>query len=175
VLPLLAAVLAATNPSASSSSPLEASIPWFERITVTVDDKGKQQSCKYQFSLSDNGPEQCDEAMAASISGAKAGGSTGTFSKLTFERRFSPGAKLDSGRLQTGDTLLGQQVMFLTFGDGGAIASCRIVGKSGDMVPAYGCDEAKSEQFKLNASASSGTPSQAFMTIMVYGHQEQLA
>jgi hypothetical protein len=97
------------------------------------------------------------------------------FSKLTFERRFSPGQKLDSGQLETGDKLLGQQVMFLTFNPDGAIESCRVVGTSGDMLPAYGCDEAKTEQFRVQASAGPGTPHQAFMTILVYGHQEHIA
>ena len=91
-----------------------------------------------------------------------------------FERRFSPGAKLDNGRLQTGDELLGQQVMFLTIDADGSIQSCRVVGTSGDMVPAYGCTEAKSEQFRAEAAAAADTPRQAFMTIRVFGHQEQI-
>jgi hypothetical protein len=150
-------------------------MPWWERISVTLDDKGKQQSCKYQFSLSAKGAETCDQAMAASIQPRAAKGATGLFSKLTFERRFSPGEKLDSGRLETGDKLLGQQVMFLTIGADGAIDSCRVVGTSGDLLPAYGCDEAKSEQFRVQASAPADEPRQAFMTILVYGHQEQIA
>ena len=169
MLALVAAVLAA-----STQSPvLEASVPWWERITVTVDDKGTQQSCNYHFSLSPGGPEACDREMADSIPARKARGGSGAFSKLTFERRFSPGPKLDSGRLQAGDTLLGQQVMFLTISAEGAIESCKVVGTSGEMVPAYGCAEAKSEQFRVKADA--GAPRQAFMTIMVYGHQEQIA
>ena len=171
MLAFVAAVLAASTPTPV----LEASVPWWERITVTVDDKGAQQSCNYHFSLSPNGPEACDKEMADSIPARKSRGGSGAFSKLTFERRFSPGPKLDSGRLQAGDTLLGQQVMFLTISSEGAIESCKIVGTSGDMVPTYGCDEAKSEQFRVKAGASSEAPSQAFMTIMVYGHQEQIA
>ena len=113
--------------------------------------------------------------MAASVAPRSAKGATGVFSKLTFERRFSPGQKLDSGRLETGDKLLGQQVMFLTFTPDGAIQSCRVVGTSGDLLPSYGCDEAKTEQFRVQASAPSNAPHQAFMTILVYGHQEQIA
>jgi hypothetical protein len=176
VLALLAAVLAMSTPApAPTPSPmLEASVPWWERITVTVDDKGAQQSCKYQSSLSAKGAETCDEEMASSIASPKSEAS-GAFSKLTFERRFSPGAKLDSGPLETGDKLLGQQVMFLTIDGEGSIQSCRIVGTSGDMLPAYGCEEAKTEQFRVRTSASSGAPHQAFMSIRVYGHQEQIA
>jgi len=172
VLALVAAVLAASTPIPTPM--LEASVPWWERITVTVDDKGAQQSCKYQSSLSAKGAETCDKAMASTIASPKSEGS-GAFSKLTFERRFSPGARLENGRLETGDKLLGQQVMFLTIDGDGSIQSCRVVGTSGDMIPTYGCEQAKSEQFRAQASAPSDAPRQAFMTIRVYGHQEQIA
>lgn len=171
MLALVAAALAV----ATSTPLLESSTPWWERVTVTVDGEGTQQSCKYQSSLSPTGAEACDADMAASIQPARTKAPSGVYSKLTFERRFSPGEKLDSGRLQTGDTLLAHQVMFLTIGTDGSIDSCRVVGTSGDMQPAYGCAEAKSEQFRMPGSATEASPSQAFMTILVYGHQEQIA
>lgn len=171
MLGFVVAVLAAST----SAHALEASVPWWERITVTVDHQGKQQACRYQSSVSASAPRACDREMAATIPAIGGKGSLGLYSKLTFERRFSPGARLDSGRLQAGDKLLGQQVMFMTFGAGGSIESCRVVGISGDMIPAYGCDEARTEQFRVPASAPSAAPRQAFMTILVYGHQEQIA
>ena len=170
MLAFMAAVLAASTPSPA----LESSVPWFERITVTVDDQGQQRACRYQSSLTPGGPKPCGESMASTVP-ATAKSGTGVYSKLTFERRFSPAPKLDSGRLGTGDKLLAQQVLFLTIGSNGSIAACRVVGRAGDMMPAYGCDEARSEQFRVPASTSAGTPSQAFMTILVYGHQEQIA
>ena len=170
------ALVAAAAAAVSSPVPLlEASRPWWERITVTVDDKGAQQSCKYQSSLSPGGAETCEQEMAASIAPRAPSGTAGLYSKLTFERRFSPGGKLDSGQLQAGDKLLGQQVMFLTIGADGSIDSCRVVGTSGDMLPSYGCEQAKTEQFRAEASAPTKPPRQAFMTILVYGHQEQIA
>ena len=100
MLALFAAVMAASAQSPVTASPvLETSVPWWERITVTVDDKGKQQSCRYQISLLPSGAKACDEAMAASIS-AVSPHSSGAFSKLTFERRFSPGGQIDGGRLE---------------------------------------------------------------------------
>jgi hypothetical protein len=150
-------------------------MPWWERISVTVDDKGNRQSCNYQSSRLPTGPEACDDEMASTLPAIRGKGGPGLYSKLTFERRFSPGARLDSGRLQAGDKLLGQQVMHLTFGTDAAIASCKVVGTSGEMIPAYDCDEVKAEQFRAAASAWPGTPRQAFMTILVYGHQEQIA
>ena len=176
MLALIAAVLATTPVQAPApTSILEASTPWWERISVTVDDKGTQQACTYQSSLSPSGAEVCEEDMAASVQPRRLKAPSGLFSKLTFERRFSPGGKLDSGRLEAGDELLGQQVMFLTIDHDGSIASCRVVGTSGDMLPTYGCKQAQSEQFRAQASAATQTPRQAFMTIRVYGHQEQIA
>ena len=123
MLAFLAAALAASTLSPDPRSRIRPRSrihhPWWEKITVTVDDKGTQQSCRYETCAS--GVGACDEEMAASI---KAGGEgrTGVFSKVTFERRFSPGDKPDAGRMQPGDTLLGRQVMFLTIDAKGSIA-----------------------------------------------------
>ena len=148
---------------------LESSVPWWEKITVTVDAKGKQQACRYETSLSATGAEACDDAMAASVQ-ADVKGNTGSFSKVTFERRFSPGGKPDSGQLHPGDTLLGRQVMYLTLNADGSIETCKVVAVAGDSAPDYDCDEAKKEQFRAQAGAR-----QAFMTILAYGHSEQIA
>ena len=86
MLALFAVALASLTPAPV----LEASVPWWDKITVTVDDKGKQQSCKYESSLSDSGAESCDNETAAGVQ-AESDGRTGVYSKLTFERRFSPG------------------------------------------------------------------------------------
>jgi hypothetical protein len=169
VLALFAAALAA-----SPQSPvLEASVPWWERVTVTVDDKGKQQSCQYESSLSPKGVEKCDEATAARV-GAGHRNDAGFFSKVTFERRFSPGGQLDGGHLKPGDQLLGRQVMHLTFDAEGSIEVCRVVAATGNMAFQYDCDEARKEQFRAGASAAPGTR-QAFMTVLAYGHMERIA
>jgi hypothetical protein len=168
VLAVLAAVLAASAPTPV----LEASAPWWEKITVTVDAKGEQQSCRYETSVSLAGAETCDEEMASSVD-TDVKGQEGLYSRVTFERRFSPG-QLDSGRLQPGDELLGRQVMFLTIDADGAIESCHVVSKSGDSPPAYDCEEVRKEQFAAEASAGQGSR-QAFMTIMAYGHTEEIA
>lgn len=160
--------------AASAASPLlESSVPWWERITVTVDDKGKQQSCQYEMSLSSAGAKACDEATAASM-GTGARGPSGVFSRVTYERRFSPGGQLDSGRLRPGDELLGRQVMFLTIDADGSIGSCRVVATTGDMAFQYDCDAARKEQFRTHAGSGPGSR-QAFMTILAYGHMEQIS
>lgn len=197
MLALFAAVLAATTPSstpgpsviepavaepsdaAAAASDdtvvLDSASAWWEKITVTVDDKGKQRACLYDTSLWDKGVQTCEKKLADSV---QAGiiGEAGTYSKVTFERRFSPGGRVDSGTLHPGDTLLGRQVMFLTFDDDGAITSCKVVATAGDAAPAYDCDEAKKEVFRAQASAEgSAAARQAFMTILAYGHSEQIA
>ena len=168
MLALFAAVLAASTPSPA----LEATVPWWEKITVTIDDKGKQHNCRYQSSLSEQGAEACDPKTAA---GLRVGveGPKGNFSKVTFERRFSPN-RLDSGQLQPGDELLGRQVMFLTINAEGGILSCHVVATSGDVLPDYNCNEARKERFRVEASAETGAR-QAFMTVLAYGHSEQIA
>ena len=195
MLGLLAAVLAATTQSPAPASPetqaphpaapapaatqtlatgepvLEFTVPWWERITVTVDDKGKQRSCRYETNFS--GSEACDEEMASTVEGGVRG-AAGVYSKVTYERRFSPGNRIDSGRLHPGDTLIGRAVMFLTIDAKGAISSCKLVATSGEAPPAYGCAEARKEQFQASASADPGSR-QAFMTVLAYGHTEHLA
>jgi len=168
VLAFFAAALAAATPSPA----LEASVPWWEKVTVTVDDKGKERSCLYESSLSSAGAEACDEGTAEDVNTAGSGKS-GLYSTVTFERRFSPG-RLDSRRVQPGDKLIGRNVMFLTIDAEGAIASCHVVSTSGDEPPDYGCEDARKEQFQAQASAEGGAR-QAFMTILAYGHTEHLA
>lgn len=98
----------------------------------------------------------------------------GSVRAARFERRFSPGRQLDGGTLQPGDTLLGRQVMFLTFNESGSIESCHVVATTGDARPDYDCDEVRKEQFRAQANTGPGAR-QAFMTILAYGHQELIA
>ena len=175
VTPATATPAPATPAAAASAAPaaeaLESAIPWWERITVTVDDKGQQQSCRYETSAA--GAAACDKAVADSIK-ASGDGRAGLFSKVTFERRFSPGGRLDAGKLQPGDTLLGRQVMYLTIDAKGAIGSCKIVASAGQVPPDYGCEQARKEQFKA-AGGAAGSSRQAFLTVLAYGHSESIA
>jgi hypothetical protein len=178
---LAAALLAPTPPSLPAPDPavdkttmLESAIPWWERITVTVDPKGEQRSCRYEKSVSPSAAAACDQAVAASIKAGGQGGAAGLYSKLVFERRFSPGGRLDAGKLSPGDKLLGRQVMYLTFDAKGAITSCKVVEASGDGKPDYGCEQVRKEQFRALADADPAAR-QAFMTVLAYGHTEYVA
>jgi hypothetical protein len=163
----------APQPSTAEPLVLDASVPWWEKITVTVDDKGKQRSCHYEASYEEVGIATCDEEMAASLpSGGRS--TAGLVSKLTFERRFSPGGKPDNGNLRPGDELLGKKVIFLTLDAKGAIETCEVVATAGDAPGSYGCDDLRNEQFQAEPSENSG-PRQAFITVLAYGHMEQLS
>jgi hypothetical protein len=167
------ALLAATAAASTATPPtLVANTPWWEKITVTVNDDGNAHGCEYQTSLA-GAAQSCDVSGDSKALAAGAGGPKGAYTRITFERRFSPGSAPDTGKLHAGDTLLGGQVMALAIDGSGAVNGCRVVAKSGGMTPDYGCAEARAEKFET--SARSAVPStQGYLTILVYGHSEQL-
>jgi hypothetical protein len=169
VLSLVALAVAATTPQ---SPTLSASVPWWDKITMVMDSNGAEKSCTYETSLNSTstGCETDESGMPSKVAKTP----NGVVTKLSFERRFSPGDRPEPGRLQPGDTLLGRQLIHLTIDGAGAVKSCRVVDISGD-VPDYGCKEAQTETFELKANASAAELHQAYMTILVYGHAEQMA
>ena len=104
----------------------------------------------------------------------KASESKGEVTKITFERRFDPGSAPAKPNLQTGDTLLGGQMMALAIDPRGAVKGCRIVAQSGSMQPAYGCDDAQAERFQAGVGGVQKEERDGFMTILVYGHSEHM-
>lgn len=170
MLGLAALILAAASANASPS--LTSTAPWWERVTYTFAGDGGQQSCRYESSLA--GARACDSEEEASPMQA-AGGATGTYTKITIERRFSPGGQPESVGLEAGDTLLGGQVLALAIDGNGAVQSCRTIVASGEIRPAYGCKEAKAERFEAGAREKAPKVSEGYMTIIVYGHEEYLA
>jgi hypothetical protein len=162
-----AAAVAAESPS------LTANAPWWDKITMTMDSNGDEKACSYQSSLKPSSAESCaDEESSAATARAK--GPAGLFTKLTFERRFSPGDRPEPGRLQPGDELVGRQVIYLTIDGQGTVKGCKVLDVSGE-VPDYGCKEAQTEKFNVNFDPAAAATQQAFMTILVYGHSEQFA
>ena len=173
---LASLALALVASAAAPAATLESTVPWWERIAVTVDGKGAQHSCTFQSSREPGAPKTCDSEVASGMRVGGSGAPQGAYSKITFERRFSPAAALDSGKLEAGDTLLARQVLFLTFGADGSIDGCKVVATGGEMQLAYGCDEAKAEQFKASdEQGRSHGAGQAFLTILAYSHDEQIA
>ena len=158
--------------SAQAAPSLTSGVPWWERVTYTMSGEGSQQACQYESSL--GGTRRCDSEEASSPIKASSSGS-GTYTKITIERRFTPGGQPDPVRLESGDTLLGGQIMALAIDDAGSVKSCKIVGASGQVRPAYGCDEARAERFQASAGRSSEQVHQGFITIVVYGHEGYMA
>ena len=156
---------------ATNENPLDATGPWWEKITVTMTGDGKPQSCRYESSV--GGKDSC----AVEGNDGKAVGKSDNseqFTKITFERRFAPGEKLpDAGKLHPGDTLIGGSIMALAIDAKGAVKGCEVVATSGGVKPDYGCEEAAAEKFAASTNAPS-EPKQAYMTILVYGHSEQV-
>ena len=172
------AVLAAAAASATTSPALVSNAPWWEKITVTIAGDGKPQSCEYRASHPGNESGECaveaDETLAATAKTPT--GTPDQFTKITFERRFIPGAQQPSkAEIQPGDTLLGGQVMALAIDEAGSVKGCKVVAHAGDVTPDYGCDQAQAEKFEASAGDRSAPPAQGYMTILVYGHQENVA
>lgn len=175
MLPLVALILAASSPApAPAAAPaLTSTAPWWEKFTFTMTGDGTQQACQYATSLPISGAPGCgdDSDASADANVQPASSSSGSsYTKITIERRFNP-ATPEAVKLQTGDTLLGEQVLALAIDGSGTVKSCRIIGASGEMKPPYGCDEARTEKFEANAR-STAQLRQGYMTVLVYGHEE---
>jgi hypothetical protein len=173
------AALAVAAASTASSPNLVSNTSWWERVTVTIAGDGEPAACQYQTSQAASAARACDVVDAPTPSAvAKASktptGANDQFTKITFERRFVPGITQPAQlNLQPGDTLLGGQVMALAIDEGGSVKGCEVVAKAGSVTPDYGCDEVEAEKFQ--ASAGQAAAPQGFMTILVYGHQENVA
>ena len=165
----LAAASAATSPALTSTS------PWWEKITYTISSDGTQESCRYESSISAAGAESCDSEEASSPIRPAASSSAGGYTKITIERRFTPGSRPDAGGLEPGDTLIGGQVMALAIDANGAVRSCQVVAASSSVRPVYGCEQARAERFEASAGRSAAEARTGFLTIIVYGHQAQVA
>jgi len=169
------AALALTSASAHSPAALNPAAAWWERITVLVADDGQAQSCRYESSLQPNGGKECtvDASTAAT---AKSQGAKDQFTRLTFERRFSPGSKPDVQQLAPGETLLGGRVMALAIDAKGEVKNCQVVATSGSVTPQYGCDELAAERFQasVGGARAGSTSREGYMSIIVYGHSEHV-
>ena len=167
------AILAAAAAAAAASPTFTTTSPWWEKVTYTIDGDGAEQSCKYESSAG-SGARICNSDSAPKAAKSSASGSAGMYTKITIERRFTPGQRPDPGRLEIGDTLLGGQVMALAIDGAGTVRSCRVVVASEGVKPAYGCDELRAERFEASASRASSQVRQGYMTVIVYGHEAQL-
>lgn len=161
--------------AANSAAPLTSATPWWERVTVTVSDDGKTHSCRYETSLDPNQAQDCAASDSRAVTATPAS-TKDQFTSITFERRFTPGAKPEQTALRPGETFLGGQVMALGIDARGAVNQCRIVAMSGAVTPQYGCHDAAGEKFEASAGgAHARAPERAgYMMVVVYGHPEHV-
>jgi hypothetical protein len=173
--------MALASTSAHPAATLTSSVPWWERVTVTVSDDGNTQSCRYESSLKPQNSKTCDVVGSggAAAKSAASSGAKDQYTRITFERRFSPGAKPSMDELRPGETLLGGQMLALAIDAKGAVKDCKVVQRSGTLPPQYGCSEAATERFEASASrpasAHETIPTrEGYMTVLVYGHSEHV-
>lgn len=173
--PTLSRTASAAAP-ADPSSTLVSAAPWWEKVTVTLDGDGKPEACRYETSLTPSKTEACDVGSDQAAVATKASESHGEITRITFERRYNPGAAPEKPKLQLGDTLLGGQMMALAIDAKGAVKGCRVVAASGAMRPEYNCDDAQAEKFKASyiAGGKEAPDREGYMTILVYGHSEHM-
>lgn len=173
VLASAAGALTATA-SANSPSTLMSNAAWWEKVTVTLDGNGQPESCRYETSQKPSDLQYCDVASDRAAMATKAAESKGEVTRITFERRFSPGSAPVKPELQPGDTLLGGQVMALAIDPRGTVKDCHIIAASGELRPQYGCDDATAERFQASVGAPQKSTHEGYMTILVYGHSEHM-
>ncbi|HEX6783618.1 MAG TPA: hypothetical protein VF098_03045 [Sphingomicrobium sp.] len=171
------AALALASASANTSPTLNSNAPWWEKVTVTVTDDGQTQSCRYESSLGPNTAKDCSVVGDAASMSHKASANKDQYTRITFERRYSPGAKPDLAALPPSETLLGGQVMALAIDGRGAVKGCKIVQTGGEVTPQYGCSDAAAEKFAASAATprARSAEHEGYMTILVYGHSEHVA
>ena len=83
MLSLIAVALAAATPSPAPSPALDASAPWWEKITKTIDGNGTERSCKYETSLSPRSSEGCEVEASGGTGARGISARAGLTSKLT--------------------------------------------------------------------------------------------
>lgn len=170
-----AAGLIAVSASADTPTTLLPNSAWWEKVTVTIAGNGTTESCLYETSLKPNGSQACNVSESeASLGKSEEAGSKQEYTRITFERRYTPDAMPVKADLQTGDTLLGGQVMALAIDPRGAVKTCRIVASSGKVTPDYGCDEASAERFHASVGSARPAAHEGYMTILVYGHTDHM-
>ena len=172
MLSFAALALAAASPAISTD--VLSTAPWWERITITYGDDGSQRSCNYESSRSFGGAEACGSDDDQSAAKAPATRAAGVQTRITFERRFTPGATPNAQSLEPGDALLGGLLMMVAIGRDGAVRGCSVVAETGEARPDYGCNEVRAERFQASVGGAAQDSQVGILTVLVYGHEEEV-
>ena len=173
----LAASAATAAPSAdyprasAKAEALSSTVPWWERLVLTMGEEGETRTCTYQTSLIPGETKDCEVSGAAAADDAGAEALPEQLTHVTFERRFSPDASMADTEVAAGDTLLGKSVLALAIDAQGKVRGCKVVA-TGGMKPDYGCKEAAAEKFEASATTVPVATRVATLTILVYAHEE---
>ncbi|HEX6740874.1 MAG TPA: hypothetical protein VF079_03650 [Sphingomicrobium sp.] len=168
--------LIAAPVAVSAAAPALSVGDWWEKVTVKMTGDGKSQTCSYETNLPSGGAKDCKVVGASSAAASQTGASSKEeYSTITFERRFSPGGAVPAASaMQTGDKLLGRDVMALAIDGAGKVTGCKVVLSYGETGLDYGCSEASAERFEASAESGSANHRQGFLTVLVYGHSEHV-
>jgi hypothetical protein len=176
-LAALALLTASSHTIAASASKAETALsstaPWWEKVTVTIAGDGKPQACRYETSFNPAAAKECD-VTGDQAAMAESSGNKSDVTRITFERRFTPGTAPANAEIQPGDTLLGRQVMALAIDAAGSVKGCKVIATGGDMTPDYSCKDAQTEKFEASAAKATAAGREGVMTILVYGHAEHV-
>ena len=172
---LIPATLLIAPVAVSAASPALSVGEWWEKVTVRMTGDGKSQTCQYVTNLPSGGSADCKVVGAGSAAAATGASSKEQYSTITFERRFSTGgAAPATSAMQTGDKLLGRDVMALAIDHTGKVTGCNMVLSYGETGLDYGCKEATAERFEVSAPSGPSAHRQGFLTVLVYGHSEHV-
>jgi hypothetical protein len=164
--------LLALPAAAIADAPLQTN-SWWEKVTVRMNGSGEAQGCQYQSSRATRGGADC-KVVGASGLAKQASANDGAYA-ITFERRFDLGeTPPGEAVMQTGDKLLGSQVMALVIDAAGKVSGCEVVNSTGETGLSYGCTDAAQEHFAASGEPATARDRHGFMTILVYGHSEHV-
>ena len=76
----------------TSSSTLNAMAPWWEKVTITIAGDGKPHGCRFESSSGEESAQDC-EVVGSKAGTGESAGSKDQYTRITFERRFSPDAR----------------------------------------------------------------------------------
>ena len=117
---------------------------------------------------------ECDATSSPAKATKASMSNAGVQTKITFERRFTPGAMPASKSLEPGDTLIGGLMMMVAFDQNGAVRGCSVLAETGEARPDYGCDEVRAERFQASVGGASQNSQLGVLTVLVYGHEEEV-
>jgi len=173
VSPMSIAATASSSAASTAGDALVSNSPWWEKVTVTVSSDGKPRSCTFQSSLRPTDQEACEVDGNQTALGDGAGAKD-QYTRITFERRFSPGPRPEAAADRPGETFLGGQMLALAIDSAGSVKGCKVVATSGSMTPDYGCAQAAAERFEASAAQEKMSARSGYMTVLVYGHAEHV-